>query len=1234
MKKPSTAFLAIALVILALTALLLIQRNQTTPTALTAPTDQQTTTGQPHPSLDHPDTARGQNGPAKPQSVSMATGNPTPGVAFPRGTNQRRRYAEPVTRKLPEELRNQPPAILAMIPADGRTELLESEIDTHTLHSRRLVLNTAAIDQVINGETSHLIAPTPNGDQLDLEIESVKTRSARTHTLIGRVAGEGQASDVQIVYHDGIIHGTVALYNTAQHIEYRILPDGHMMVRDLDHSTMTATCAKAEGCSHDSHSTQEATEHLQEELAPEGISIETTIETPQPDTADAAADTSGWTTVDILIGYGKQARIADGGVTQIEARIISAVDRMNTSFSNSLINDTELMLLGTIEDPDYNYPGSFDGSMGEELDNLDDSNDGPLDTVTDYASQLGADYVSFFIKAPDGGAAGIAYLTGKSSIVARDYVTTNRLTFCHEVGHNFGCDHSWGDSSQSYHKRYGWRIDPPENPSTTDRVRTIMAYDWNWGTGQRIPYFANPNVLYQGARTGATPGYDVRNDATADQRYAVGGLGYSGYNPTLSGFDGSHANLAAMNADNILNGTGSYGAVRASLRSTRTPLDVTTPIAASTWNTGQVLSVFFTGGDYEYTANIDLYKGADLVANIATEVSAIERDYSWLIPSTTALGDDYMVRVTLTHPTNGEVFADSGFFSISEAPPRITTHTPDPSPSPSTLSNITLFFSEVMDTDSFSIEDDILSFTGPYGQDMSGQIAGFTWGNNDTELSIIINSQSAAGFYRMVISPEILDLSGNPLDQDQDETTGEPLEDSYIAIAGLNGAGPGLIWNDMIGEDAPDAGWRFPVGGSWAKGYPAETPPNGPDASADGGQIVATNLSGNYRLDERSHAESPAIDCSQSTDVTLKFKSWTGASVNDMLYVDVWDGSLWQRIYEFIGFNSSDNSENWSSFTQSIAAYADGNSALKIRWGVLDASIGRQSTQSTGWQIDAVELLGTTPTEPMPSPIVLSYSPNDPTAVSYSSIWLDFTNPMDALSFTLDSIAFNGPLGDITPTEHSWISPSVLRIDFPEQTAMGSYSMTLASSITDIAGNMLDTDEDGTGGEIGEDEYVLSFVIGNFQEFYDIWAAGTFTNLFTDIDPLSNPEGDRLINLLEYAFGTDPTVISNTPLSYVADGDVTGYGLPIVVNFGTANSPDFRAVFVRRKNYQEAGVGYITQFSATLANWVIDSTPPTRLTSETSSGDYDAVAIPFPATIDEGSGDVQPQFFRLVITGN
>lgn len=571
------------------------------------------------------------------------TGVPVQVRAFPRGPNGERRYNAPVISAMPEASRAAPPVPLAMSPLDGRVELLAEEIDLHTKTARRMVLDVAALEEVIDGKTSRILAPLPDGSAILLRIDAVRNRAGTTFTLDGEVEGEPQTSVVQLVVHDGILHGTVARYDIDQHLEYRILSSGYMMVRDLDSSTMTDTCGNP---------------GEEDALPDDGTAPDS------PDEGEPAPDTQGYVTIDVVVGYDQGARVVDGGVSQMEARIIGSVDRMNLAFSNSQVTSTELMLLGTIEDPDYVFPGSVAGSMssGDELGNLnDDSPANPaLNTVSDYANALGADLKAFIVRQVDG-SAGVAFRPGTSSITARDYMTTSRITFAHELGHNIGARHSWGDSSSdggaTVHS-YGWRLAPAGQP----RVRTIMAYDWSWGSGVRIPYFANPDVTYQGARTGQVNGYNATGDSLSDPRYVSGGLeGTHG-----NGFNGSNPQLGARNAHFIL----AQAPGRANLRA-RTSFQVVTPLTSALYQPGETRVIYWTGGDYLDSVTITLYKDGLLQSTLATGLSGDDRRFSWVIPGGILQGGGYFVRVT----RNGNLVADSGLFSIGSASPSPQTIT-------------------------------------------------------------------------------------------------------------------------------------------------------------------------------------------------------------------------------------------------------------------------------------------------------------------------------------------------------------------------------------------------------------------------------------------------------------------------------------------------------------------------------------------------------------------------------
>ncbi|MCJ7510365.1 MAG: FG-GAP-like repeat-containing protein, partial [Dehalococcoidia bacterium] len=91
--------------------------------------------------------------------------------------------------------------------------------------------------------------------------------------------------------------------------------------------------------------------------------------------------------------------------------------------------------------------------------------------------------------------------------------------------------------------------------------------------------------------------------------------------------------------------------------------------------------------------------------------------------------------------------------------------------------SIQFHFRRDMDETSFSIAEDIVTFTGPGG---AVAATGYQWLDSHT-LEVTFGAQAIAGPYEMVIGPAILDVAGNPLDTDRDGVPGEVPDDEYRA---------------------------------------------------------------------------------------------------------------------------------------------------------------------------------------------------------------------------------------------------------------------------------------------------------------------------------------------------------------------------------------------------------------------------------------------------------------------
>lgn len=103
-----------------------------------------------------------------------------------------------------------------------------------------------------------------------------------------------------------------------------------------------------------------------------------------------------------------------------------------------------------------------------------------------------------------------------------------------------------------------------------------------------------------------------------------------------------------------------------------------------------------------------------------------------------------------------------------------------------------------MDTDSFSIDDDIVRFVGPNG---SIDIDTASWSEDRRTLDLTFSPQTTPGDYELIISPDVLDSQQRPLNLDGDNTAGEFPEDQYVAMFTITG--PRIVAhspNEVVGE--------------------------------------------------------------------------------------------------------------------------------------------------------------------------------------------------------------------------------------------------------------------------------------------------------------------------------------------------------------------------------------------------------------------------------------------------
>ena len=566
---------------------------------------------------------------SSPQAVSKTTSK------LRRGVNNRLLLPEAVVTERSADLSAVSEHAIFTVKGDSISGHLT--VDEHTLSAIEATMDVAAMKTFLESNDGAIQIPLSLDKTVLASINRVISRGAHTTTIIGQVLDDS-FSDILLVFHDGSVNGSISFHNTNTHYQFAMAGNGDVAIRHLDVDSFTDGCGNCEN-----------PEHLAAEIST--LANERAVE--EESEGEILNAPAGAIPFDSVIGYSAEARISDGGAANIEGRIIVSVDNLNLALSNSQSGGYFCSLLAMIEEPDQTFSDSNFSTMGEILGHLNTANDGVLDTLLDLRDELGADQATFVCNAGIAGVGGVANRPGRQSICGRNQMFSPNLVFAHEVGHNLGLRHAWGDSGSAANNpknqsNYGWRFDPPNG----GKNRTIMAYGAGWG-GSRIKYFSNPNVSYNGAPTGAPRGFDATDTSGSpayDQKFVldgdVGGLG--------AGFDGSNSQLGARNGDYLI-----FNSSVLVNKDAREALVVLEPIVGANFLPGNQTTIYWHGGDHTDTVQIDLYKGGIFQSTIASGLTGEERWYDWTIPNIPG-GANFTVRVTLS----GSTSVDSGTFTI------------------------------------------------------------------------------------------------------------------------------------------------------------------------------------------------------------------------------------------------------------------------------------------------------------------------------------------------------------------------------------------------------------------------------------------------------------------------------------------------------------------------------------------------------------------------------------------
>ena len=350
----------------------------------------------------------------------------------------------------------------------------------------KIVFDTAALAR--GASLDNIEIPLFDGKTFTAERTSKEIRSLDDSTWRGKIDPNGKMpGDVVLTFRKGHVAGII--YSPDGVYEIVVRGDKHFLV-ELDQAAFPACAGDIEG-------------------------------EPVSEAADPTAGVDSGDRIDVLVLYTAAVAASLGGDAQAQVLAQQAVDATNTAYINSRIRQ-RVRLVGA-----QLTALTETGSFSTELSNLrGDAATGIL------RNALNADMVAMLTNST--GSCGIGYLMGGQggnqnnafTVTARTCAVGN-LSFAHELGHNMGSQHNpENGSGPTYPYAFGHYVN--------GSYRTVMSYVDPCTNGcTRVPYFSNPNVIFNGAPTGIP---DARDNARSIDNTAdwIANYRNSGSNLTLS----------------------------------------------------------------------------------------------------------------------------------------------------------------------------------------------------------------------------------------------------------------------------------------------------------------------------------------------------------------------------------------------------------------------------------------------------------------------------------------------------------------------------------------------------------------------------------------------------------------------------------------------------------------------------------------------------------------------------
>lgn len=398
--------------------------------------------------------------------------------------------------------------------------------------------------------------------------------------------------------------------------------------------------------------------------------------------------------------------------------------------------------------------------------------------------------------------------------------------------------------------------------------------------------------------------------------------------------------------------------------------------------------------------------------------------------------------------------------------PTVVGHTPTSVGSTGgPLSQISVTFNESMDPSTISAGD--VSLTDPQGNAVlvtSVTPSIITGGGGappaDAQFDIRFADQNLRGVYRIAIGPAVTDAAGNALNQDGDLLSGES-NDGYQGTVTFEPdaltlpVGDPLLTESFEGQLSESAHWSFGAISGGTIEASAINPRSGAMALQFNSMDIAQPQWAGMKLDMAALAA--------ETGLALEFWSRQTGSVHGRLCVEFsGDGATWleaMRVTPAAQYGRFGIDLDATLATAGIAL--DTDVYIRFRHLGLIQDIFIDDIRI----LRGVDVLG---------PRVASIGPLmvDSGAGPLNQITVSFDEAMDPASVTPADLFLKDPWGStvaIDGVNEVPLSGAMSFVaTFADQRMRGVYSLTVGPNVADAAGNLMNQDGDGMGGEAGD----------------------------------------------------------------------------------------------------------------------------------------------------------------------